>query len=246
MARSKQAASRAMRKLLRDRRKANRGDKLAEARLLSTVEQWTARANRMLDNLERHGFTKQAYESAQHFIKIAYGDDSNRFSTDLTSSKALYQQAMALNHFFTLETSTVKGSYAVQRRRIKAFREKFKDTKYSGVVKKMKNKDIIDFFDFLHDTPVGKFLADRSKYQSGDDMDSFMNAIYGLGIEEDQVTQALTRYIDTKNHEQEGTLDELEEDQIFHYDDLVKFLKGKYKVKFNKGRYKISNEETDD
>lgn len=246
MARSKQAASRAMRKLLRDRRKANRGDLKAEQRLRSTVEQWTERANKMLDTLEKHGYTKQAYKSALGFIHAAYGEEENRFATNLTSTKAMYTQAMTLNHFFTLESSTLKGSRAIENRRIKAFREHFladPDNKWSGAVKKMKRKDILDFFDFLHDTPIGEYLADKSKYESGDDMDSFMNAIYGLGLEKDEITKAFAMYVNTENNIQMGTIGELKPKERFYHDDLINYLKGKYTLTFDGSEVTIHNNE---
>ena len=222
-----------MRQLLRDRRLANRGDARADARFRSTVEQWTARANRMLDILEKHGYTKQAYESALRFIRPAFGEDATRFSTDLTNSRAMYKQALAINHFLTLESSTLKGSRAIERRRVKAFREKFKDSKYSGAVKKMKKQDILDFFDFLHDHPTGQFLSESSRFQSGDEMDNFMEAMYIVGRSTDEIDKALAAFTrtDTWNATHPNEIQPVEE--RFYFDDLLKFLKGGIDIIWN-------------
>lgn len=238
MARKKSTASKEMRKLLRNRRLANRGDLLAARRLRSTVESWAKRANKMLDRLEAHGFTRQAYESAQNFIKPAFGEDATRFATDLTNSRALYKEAMALNHFFTLESSTISGAMAIQKRRIAAFRAKFKG---SEALKKMRNKDILDFFDFLHDNPVGEFLKDNSRYQSGDEMDTYMEAIYVHGISTDAVSKALAAYQRTRNWEIEHPDQEMPEDEKFYLDDLVKYLKGGHKITWNGWKYSITH-----
>jgi len=239
MARKRATASRQMRWLLKKRRQAVRGDTRAQEALRSTVERWTRRANIMLDRLEAHGYTRQAYQSALTFIQSAYGDDETRFQFDLKNPTALYKQAMALNHFFTLETSTITGSRAVDRRRIAAFRERFKN---SRAIQQMTNKDIREFFDFLHDTPVGTFLKDTQRYESGDEMDTFMEAMYLHGHEADEITKALAAYQRTKDwaHDHPGV--KQPEQERFYFEDLRNYLKGDYDIKWKGFEYTIKKE----
>lgn len=232
MARSKKTASRAMRKLLRDRRLANRGNARAQARFRSTVEQWTARANKQLDRLEAHGKTKQAYRSAMAFIKPAYGEDATRFATDLRNSRAMYNQALAINHFLTLKTSTLSGQAEVERNRIARFQEAMSDSRYSGVVKEMSRKEILDFFDFMDDHPLGQFLSESGRFQSGDEMDSFMLAIHRFKRPTEEIDKALAAYKKTETWEDTHRTP-LPEAQKFEHDKLVKYLKGSINVKFH-------------
>lgn len=245
MARSRTTASRQMRKLLRDRRKANRGDKLAASRFKSTVDTMTIRANKMLDRLDAHGFTRQAYETAMNYIKPAFGKDATRFSLDLTNSRAMYQQAMAINHFLTLKSSTISGSYDIQKNRIAAFRAKMSESKYSGIVKKMKNKDILDFFDFLHDHPAGQFLAESARYQSGDEADAFMLAMYKFDRSTTEIDKALAAYQRTETWDLTHNYP-MPEDEKFEFDKLMSYYKGRYDIKWKGWKYEVikRNENT--
>lgn len=242
MARSRTTASIQMRKLLRDRRKANRGDELAASRFKSTVDKMTIRANKMLDRLEAHGFTRQAYETAMNYIKPAFGKDATRFSLDLTNSRAMYQQAMAINHFLTLKSSTLSGSYEIQRNRIAAFRAKMSDSEYSGVVKTMKNKDILKFFDFLHDHPIGQFLSESARYQSGDEMDTFMQAMFKYDRSTEEIDKALAAYQRTETWDLTHTYP-MPENEKFNMDQLLNYLKGRYDITWDNWKYEVTKRD---
>lgn len=233
MARSKKTASQAMRKLLRDRRLANRGDVRAQRRFDSTVEQWTNRANKMLERLEKQGKTRMAYKSAMAFIKPAYGEDATRFSTNLHTSRAKYKQALAINHFLTLKTSTLAGQKEVERKRVAAFRETMSDSRYSGIVKEMSKKEILDFFDFMDDHPLGQFIAEQGRFQSGDEMDTFMEAIFKFKRPTDEIDKALAAYKQTETWNETHPGKPMPQSMRFYHDKLIQYLKGGIDVKFN-------------
>lgn len=245
MARSKKTASRTMRKLLRDRRLANRGDARAQRRFDSTVEQWTTRANKMLERLEKQGKTRMAYKSAMAFIKPAYGEDATRFATDLHTSRAKYKQALAINHFLTLKTSTLSGQKEVERKRIAAFRESMSDSRYSGIVKEMTKKDILDFFDFMEDHPLGQFISEQGRFQSGDEMDTFMEAIFKFHRPTDEIDKALAAYKRTETWTETHPGVPLPESEKFYYDQLIQYLKGGIDVKFGNDWKYITKKPTE-
>lgn len=187
----------------------------------------------MLERLEKQGKTRMAYKSAMAFIKPAYGEDATRFSTNLHTSRAKYKQALAINHFLTLKTSTLAGQKEVERKRVAAFRETMSDSRYSGIVKEMSKKDILDFFDFMDDHPLGQFIAEQGRFQSGDEMDTFMEAIFKFKRPTDEIDKALAAYKQTETWNETHPGKPMPQSMRFYHDKLIQYLKGGIDVKFN-------------
>lgn len=221
-----------MARLLRLRRQALHGNKRSERAFRREFAKQTAIANRMLDRLESAGFTEQAYKSAQNFTRIAY--ESNRFDTELTDMKAMYRQLVAINHFRSLETSTIGGNIAVQKRRIKRFREFTHSVDddgnylYSRELRTMTNAQILDFFSFLHEKPIDTALNSAERYNSGNMLDNFAMFLGDENADKDTLYKALQRYEASRNGEYEN-----DPKQKLHFDELVKYLRGQISITFN-------------
>lgn len=218
-----------MKDLLRLRRKARGGNKRALNALISRHNKLAQRANRMLDVLEKHGRTKQAYASAQGFLYSAYDGETNRFKTNLTDPNAIYQQAIAIEHFLSLKTSTLIGAKRVDDARVAAFRNRFPDNS-----KGMSKKQILDFFEFLSNESVDSYLNESSEYQSDDEVDNFLIAMNDVGRTSDEIIEMLDRYNESFNNPSPN------QDERFYYDDLVKWFKGGIDIVFEGRKIKIT------
>lgn len=220
-----------MKELMRLRKNARKGDKRAINALIRRSEKMAIRANKMLNRLASHGYTKQAYMSAQTFIQSAYGDNADRYKTNLKDIDAIYQQALSIEHFLSLKTSTLSGTKEVENARVAGFRLRF--PKMSAGMSK---RDILDFFDFLAEESVDAYLSESSMYSSGDEVDSFLYAVNHEDLEYDAIVEAIERYQETFANPSP------DESENFYYDDLQKYLKGEITVKFD-GRKVIINKK---
>lgn len=201
--------------MLRLRRQARKGNKRSMNALIKRNKKMAARANRMLDRLEKHGYTKQAYMSAQNFIQAAYGSRSNRYATNLTDPNAIYQQGIAIEHFLSLKTSTLRGTHRVEDLRVAGFRAQF-----PKATKGMSKRQILNFFDFLSEESIDAYLSEAGQYESGDEVDSFLYAVNEEERQLSEIVKAVEKYReDFINPPQDGS-------ERFYHDDLVKYLKG--------------------
>lgn len=127
-------------------------DVLSLARLNSIRLRYARVANERLRNLEKAGRDFWAYDVAVDYTQKAYG--RNRFNQSQQwkgTVKGLVSEIQELSKFLNMETSTVRGQHAVDRRIIKTFR----DEKHG-----LKLNDPRVFFDFLNSAQY-KNLANK-------------------------------------------------------------------------------------
>ena len=127
-------------------------DVLSLSRLNAIRLRYARVANERLRNLEKAGRDFWAYDVAVDYTQKAHG--RNRFNQSQQwkgTVKGLVSEIQELSKFLNLETSTVRGQHAVDRRIIKIFR----DEKHG-----LKLNDPRVFFDFLNSAQYKK-LANK-------------------------------------------------------------------------------------
>lgn len=212
MARRRLTASNELRRLLRQYRRAQGGSQRSLASLQSTARQLVNRANRQLDALERHGYTEGAYASATSYTQIMNGTDRFAIAPNM-SPRDLYRLSREINHFLTLRTSTVSGTQALNRERIRTFRSQILDQ--TGI--KMTNQQILSFFKFLKERPVSRLLDSVGHYESEEIVSSLARHLID-NESRDEILALLDVYWETQKDPQR-------DDVQIHYDDLLHYLK---------------------
>lgn len=104
------------------------------------LERWAKQANRNMRELEKAGFTKNAYEYAKFYTE----KHKMKFPTNFKKMTRAERESWAwkLTDFLKMKTSTVAGNIAVHKSRVESLRA-------NGL--KIKDENIDAFFEFLRD-----------------------------------------------------------------------------------------------
>lgn len=189
-------------------------------------------ANRRLKALEKHGYTGNAYQFVRGFVNIANNKKSSpqenpkiRFSLlggegddeDFTY-KEMARQIDYMRAFLRMQTSTIAGNKAIEKKRFDTFRN---NAKFNDVFGFWSDRKLRKFLKFLGKNNVGDFTQNTPD-QSEDLVEMLAGAYKEVGLNQ------LEELIDIWQSYENGTA---KDNDRLYYDELVNMLKNPETIK---------------
>lgn len=179
-------------------------------------------ANKRLGRLETNDYTYYAYELARDFLEHTTSPtEPNRYKWDATDMQANYEALMNMRTFVSKRTSTLTGQRAVEKQRLRSFRELLNLDTNPFSKGYIKNQDLRDFLDLLGNQPIRNTLSEVGKGMSGELVELLFGHVTANNGLKKEILDAFEFYRFSQLHPEEF----IDKKARLTYTELVDYLK---------------------